>query len=43
MCRIRLTMPGKVHDLIEALNEVQMKILRLFGGEVCQLYQISSG
>jgi transposase len=39
--RVRLTMPGQVHDLIEGLNEVQMKILRLFGGEVCRLYQIS--
>jgi len=39
--RVRVTMPGKVHDLIEGLNEVQMKILRLFGGEVCRLYQIS--
>ena len=39
--RVRLTMPGKIHDLIEGLNEVQMKILRLFGEEVCRLYQIS--
>jgi transposase len=41
--RVRVTMPGKVHDLIEGLNEVQIKILRLFGGEVCRLYQISPG
>jgi transposase len=39
--RVRVTMPDKVHDLIEGLNEVQIKILRLFGGEVCRLYQIS--
>jgi hypothetical protein len=34
---------GQVHDLIEGLNEVQMKILRLFGDEVCRRYQISPG
>jgi transposase len=41
--RVRVTVQGTVHDLIEGLNEVQMKILRLFGEEVCQLYQISPG
>jgi transposase len=41
--RVHVTVPGKVHDLIEGLNEVQIKILRLFGGEVCRLYQISPG
>jgi transposase len=41
--RVRVTVQGKVHDLIEGLHEVQIKILRLFGGEVCRLYQISSG
>jgi len=41
--RIRVTLQGKVHDLIEGLNEVQIKILRLFGEEVCRLYQISPG
>ena len=39
--RGRLTMPGKIHDLIEGLNEVHMKILRLFGEEVRRLYHIS--
>src|SRR2546421_8095331 len=29
--RVRVTVQGKVHDLIEGLNEVQIKILRLFG------------
>ena len=38
---VRLTMPGKVHDLIEGLNEVPMKSLRLLGEEVCRLYHIS--
>jgi hypothetical protein len=32
---------GQVQDLIEGLNEVQLKILRLFGEEVCRIYQIS--
>ena len=41
--RVRVTVQGKVHDLIEGLNEVQIKILRLFGDEVCRLYQISPG
>jgi transposase len=41
--RVRVTVQGTVHDLIEGLNEVQIKILRLFGEEVCQLYQISPG
>jgi hypothetical protein len=34
---------GQAHDLIEGLNDVQVKILRLFGNEVCCLYQISTG
>jgi len=41
--RIRMTVQGQAHDLIEGLNEVQVKILRLFGTEVCRLYQISTG
>jgi len=43
MHRVRVTVQGKVHDLIEGLNEVQIKILRVFGEEVCRLYQISPG
>jgi transposase len=39
--RVRMLVQGKVHDLIEGLNKVQIKILRLFGEEVCRLYQIS--
>src|SRR3989449_1869728 len=34
---------AQADDLIEGLNEVQIKILRLFGEEVCRLYQISPG
>jgi transposase len=41
--RVRLIVQDQVHDLIEGLNEVQIKILRLFGQNVCQIYQISSG
>ena len=41
--RVRMTVQGQVHDLIEGLNEVQIKILRLFGKGVCRLYQISTG
>jgi transposase len=39
--RVRVTMQGQVQDLIAGLNEVQIKILRLFGEEVCRIYQIS--
>jgi transposase len=41
--RVRVTVQDQMHDLIEGLNEVQIKILRLFGEEVCRLYQISPG
>jgi transposase len=41
--RVQLTVEGQVRDLIEGLNDVQIKILRLFGNEVCHLYQISTG
>jgi transposase len=41
--RVRVTVQGQVHDLIEGLNDVQIKILRLFGEVVCRLYQISPG
>ena len=40
---VQVMVQGQVHDLIEGLNDVQIKILRLFGDEVCRLYQISSG
>jgi len=41
--RVRMMVQGQRHDLIEGLNDVQIKILRLFGNEVCRLYQISPG
>jgi hypothetical protein len=39
--RVRVTVQDQVYDLIEGLNDVQIKILRLFGEQVCCLYQIS--
>ena len=41
--RVRVTVQDQVHDLIEGLNDVQIKVLRLFGERVCYLYQISPG
>jgi transposase len=41
--RVHMTVQGQVQDLIEGLKDVQIKILRLFGNEVCRLYQISTG
>ena len=41
--RVRVMVQGQVHDVIEGLNDVQITILRLFGDEVCRLYQISPG
>ena len=41
--RVRVTVQGQVHDLIEGLNDMQIKVLRLFGEQVCRLYQISPG
>jgi transposase len=39
--RVRVTLQGQVHDRIEGLNNVQIKILRLFGAQVCCLYQLA--
>jgi transposase len=41
--RVQVRVQGQVHDLIEGLTEVQINILRLFGEEVCRLYQIAPG
>jgi transposase len=41
--RVRMTVQGQRHHLIEGLNDVQSKILRWFDNEVCRLYQISPG
>jgi hypothetical protein len=40
---VRVTVQDQVHELIEGLNDVKIKILRLFGERVCCLYQISPG
>src|SRR5215510_4105381 len=41
--RVRMTLQGQVHDLIAGLNDLRIKILRLFGNAVCRLYHISTG
>src|SRR5438128_2319738 len=41
--RVRLMVEGQVRDLITGLNEVKIKILRLFGEQVCHVYQLPSG
>jgi hypothetical protein len=43
MHRVHGMVQGQVHDLMEGLTEVQINILRLFGDEVCRLYQIPPG
>jgi transposase len=41
--RVRVTVDDQVRDLITGLNEVKIKILRLFGEQVCHVYQLPSG
>ena len=41
--RVRVTVQGQVHDLLEGLTAVKIKVLRLFGEGVRRLYQISPG
>jgi transposase len=41
--RVRVTVDGQVLDLITGLNEVKIKILHLFGEQVCHVYQLPSG
>jgi transposase len=41
--RVRVTVEGEVHDLITGLHAVKIKILRLFGEQVCHMYQLPSG
>ena len=43
MHRVQVSVQGQVQELIEGLNDVQIKILRLFGEDVWRLYQISPG
>ncbi len=41
--RVRLMVDGRVRDLVTGLNEMKIKILRLFGEQVCHVYQLPSG
>ena len=41
--RVRLMVDGQIRDLITGLNEMKIKILRLFGEQVCHVYQLPSG
>ena len=41
--RVRVTVDGQVRDLITGLNAVKIKILRLFGEQVCHVYQLPLG
>jgi transposase len=41
--RVRLLVDGQVRDLITGLNEVKIKILRLFSEQVCHVYQLPAG
>jgi len=41
--RVRVTVHGEFHDLIEGLNAVTRQVLHLFGERVCRLYQIAPG
>lgn len=41
--RVRVQVEGQGHDVIEGLNDVKIKVLRLFGDGVCRLYQLPSG
>jgi transposase len=41
--RVRVRVGGKLQELITGLKAVKIKILRLFGERVCQIYQLPSG
>jgi hypothetical protein len=41
--RVRVTVAGPVRALITGLQEVKIKILPLFGAQVCQGYQLPAG
>jgi len=40
--RVTFYLQGQVQVVIEGLPELKRKILRLFGQQVCRIYQISS-
>jgi transposase len=41
--RVRVTVDEQVRELRTGLNAVKIKILRLFGTQVCHMYQLPSG
>ena len=41
--RVRIQVADQVQELITGLNAVKIKILRLFGAQVCHVYQLPSG
>jgi transposase len=41
--RVRVQVAGQMQELITGLNEVKIKILRLFGERVCHMYQLPAG
>src|SRR5215470_17883632 len=41
--RVRVTVEGEMHAMITGLNTVKIKILRLFGEQVCHMYQLPLG
>jgi len=41
--RVRLLVDGTVREVITGLNAGRIAILRLFGQQVCLMYQIPSG
>jgi transposase len=43
IARVHVVLDGETQELITGLNEVKIKILRLFGEQVCRMYQLPSG
>jgi transposase len=41
--RVRVTVEGEMHDVITGLHAVKITILRLFGEQVCHMYQLPLG
>ena len=41
--RVRVTIHDQVRTFIDGLSDVRIKILRLFGETVCEMYHIASG
>jgi hypothetical protein len=41
--RVRMQVAEQVHEMITGLTAVKIRILRLFGDQVCQAYQLPAG